>query len=87
MKILYGTQFYSIDITKMCFNLLIVDNEIVIPRGDINRIKLFSDPVPSNIKYIYIVKDNLNYITYQYSDIYTIKINVITNEISHHIKT
>ena len=84
MKILYGTELYSINIKKLCYEKCVtLDNLIIIPSGEENRIKLFSDPVPGNIKYIYIVKKNLNYVTYRYSNKFKITINIATNSITH----
>ena len=64
IEILYGTENYCIDVTKICYNKLKVGNNIIIPYGDINRANVFSDPVPGIIKYIYIKKKNNAYVTY-----------------------
>ena len=82
IEILYGTENYCIDVTKICYNKLKVGNNIIIPYGDINRANVFSDPVPGIIKYIYIKKKNNDYVTYIYSDIFTVKINSLTNIIT-----
>jgi FkbM family methyltransferase len=58
MKILYGVIEHSIDVTEICNNVLKCNNIIIIPSGDLNRCKIFTDPLVNVLKKIFIVNDN-----------------------------
>lgn len=45
MKIKYGTENLTIDVTEICFSELLKNNIITIPSGDNNRAKYFTDPI------------------------------------------
>ena len=49
MIILYGLLDNNIDVTNICFTNLKYENIITIQYCDINRSKIFTDPIP-NIK-------------------------------------
>ena len=54
MKITYGLSENTIDITKICLDVLKYDNIIKIPDGDYNRASFFTDPLVGTVKkYIY----------------------------------
>ena len=55
MLILYGIINSNIDITKLCFNKLVLNNHIIIPSGDFNRTDLFTDPLIGTKKSIIII--------------------------------
>jgi len=77
MKITYGIANNNIDITSICYNL-IYNNIIIIPSGDTNRDRLYTDPINGVRKKIYITIEN-NII--EYDDIITIKIDIINKTI------
>lgn len=80
MKIFYGLIDNNIDVTEICFNKLLNNNNIItIPNGDFNRSYYFTDPLIHVLKKI-IIKIN-DQIT-EYDDFYTIKINTMDNTIS-----
>ena len=58
MKILYGLINNNIDVTNICLKNLTNNNEIIIPSKDINRAKLFSDPIQGKKKSIFIENNN-----------------------------
>ena len=56
MKITYGIRDNVIDVTKLCKERLLTKNNIiVIPSGDCNRAKYFTDPI-YGIKKKYLLK-------------------------------
>lgn len=60
MKILYGTSLEkSINITQICLDKLSTDDIITIPRNDVTRAGLFTDPEYGVVKKIFI--DNVEY--------------------------
>ena len=79
MKIYYGIQKYTIDVTDICINKLTQQNIITIPCSDMNRAKLFTDPLVGIHKQIFIEHDG-NII--EYNDLTAIKINTLTNIIN-----
>jgi FkbM family methyltransferase len=81
LKIKYGLIYKNIDVTDICLLKLINNNIITIPAGDNNRAKYFGDPIPYILKKIFIIIDD-NQI--EYEDFYTIKINILNNEINTH---
>ena len=81
LKIKYGLIDKNIDVTDICLLKLINNNIITIPAGDNNRDKYFGDPIPYILKKIFIIIDD-NQI--EYEDFYTIKINILNNEINTH---
>jgi len=79
MKILYGLSEKIIDVTEICYDKLKYGNSIIIPCGDINRAKYFSDPIYGVLKKIFIVH---NYILRdEYNDNMKVIINLQNNEI------
>jgi hypothetical protein len=78
MKIFYGILGNNIEVTSICLSKLTSDNIITIPAGDNNRASHFTDPLFGVLKIIIIT--NNNKIT-TYNDLYTIKINLLTNAI------
>ena len=78
MKIYYGIINNLIDITDICIEKLTNNNIILIPNGDINRSKYFTDPLPGIHKKLFIEINN--FIT-EYDEFNTIKINTINNTI------
>lgn len=52
VNILYGTDGYYLDITKVCHDKLRKGNIIRIPAGDIQRNIIFSDPIVGTTKHI-----------------------------------
>jgi FkbM family methyltransferase len=79
MIIKYGILDNNIDVTDICLSQLTKNNIIIIPFGDENRARYFTDPVIGILKKIFILNDN---IINEYDDIYTIKINIIDNTIT-----
>jgi len=76
MKIFYGTCNNNIDITDICFKNTI-NNIITIPSNDYIRAYHFTDPLVGVVKSIFIVDNTIK----EYNENYTIKINIINNEI------
>lgn len=59
IKITYGTVNKSIDVTDICYAKLVQNNIITIPAGDLNRAKLFTDPLVGVLKQVFLTqKDN-----------------------------
>jgi FkbM family methyltransferase len=54
MKITYGIRDNNIDVTDICYNLLLKDTIITIPPGDHNRAMVFTDPIVGVLKSIFI---------------------------------
>ena len=78
MKIYYGIISDKYDVTTICYNLLKVNNSIIIPSGDYDRSYYFKDRHINVLKKIFI---DINGTETIYSDAVEIHINVITNEI------
>lgn len=54
MEIFYGNSNTYINVTNICYTYLKNDNTINIPSGDINRAKIFTDPISHVVKkYLY----------------------------------
>ena len=80
MKITYGIKDNVIDVTKLCKERLLTKNNIiVIPSGDSNRAKHFTDPIVGIKKKIFIENDG---IISEYEDNLRIEINIINNSIN-----
>ena len=80
MKITYGINNNVIDVTKLCKERLLTKNNIiVIPSGDHNRAKHFTDPIVGIKKKIFIENDG---IISEYEDNLRIEINIINNSIN-----
>lgn len=80
MKITYGIKDNVIDVTKLCKERLLTENNIiVIPSGDRNRANYFTDPILNTKKKIFIEN---NGIISEYEDNVQIKINLINNSIN-----
>ncbi len=77
MRIYYGVTNNNMDVTDIC-KRHIINNKLIIPSGDLNRAKLFTDPLVGVHKYIII--ENNGIIT-EYDESFQIKINTLTNEI------
>ena len=83
MKITYGINNNVIDVTKLCKERLLTKNNIiVIPSGDGNRAKHFTDPIVGIKKKIFIENDG---IISEYEDNQRIEINIINNSINNSI--
>lgn len=79
MIILYGILGNTIDISELCYNNLLNNENIIIPSGDVIRSVLFTDPIYGVVKKIFIINNgNLT----EYTDNLIIKINVIYNTIT-----
>ena len=76
MRIKYGNNFKSIDITYICLQKLKISNTIIIPKGDNIRAKYFTDPLPGIHKKIIIENDGN---TIEYDENKLVKINVLHN--------
>lgn len=80
MKITYGIKDNMIDVTELCKKQLLIKNTIIlIPSGDGNRAKHFTDPIYGIKKKIFIEH---NGIINEYEDNIQIQINIINNKIN-----
>jgi len=79
MKIYYGADNHYIDVTDICARKVNDNNIITIPCGDHSRAAHFTDPIFGTKKKIVIEH---NGIITNYDDSYTIRINLLTAEIS-----
>jgi FkbM family methyltransferase len=77
MKIYYGIENQTIDVTDICLSKLMKNDIITITSGDSNRANFFTDPLPGILKKIFIDNDGFT----EYDAFTTIKINLLTNEI------
>jgi len=80
MLIKYGTIHHNIDVTNICLLKLKKNDIITIPSGDSNRANIFTDPLFGTLKIILISFDDG--ILHNYSQDYTIQINITNNTIS-----
>ena len=55
----YGIDDNQMDVTEIALNACVIKNILFIPRGDLNRSHIFSDPLINILKKIYI-KNNIN---------------------------
>ena len=79
MKITYGIYNNTIDVTNICLEQLNKNNIIIIPHGDVNRTKYFTDPLFGFHKLIFIENNN---IINEYNEFIQIEINIINNTIN-----
>ena len=82
MKILYGINNNTIDVTTVAFDKCVKQNILYIPDTDIMRAELFTDPLYNILKYIFIVDDNLISTTYDHTQAIYIDLtnnNIYTN--------
>jgi len=79
MKILYGTEAITLDVTDICYNKLMRKNIIRIIKNDDIRALVFTDPCFGKIKKIYTIDDND--ITTEHDNTDDIYINATTNEV------
>ena len=79
MKILYGINGNTLDVTDICINQLMHNNIITIPSGDCNRSNYFTDNNPCILKSIFIILDNE---TLVFEDFLIIKIDVVAKTIN-----
>lgn len=80
MKIFYGINSQSIDVSEICYNNLKKNNTIVIPKGDIARASIFGDPLFGILKKIFILDDNG--VINEYDDSLEIKIDLTNNNVT-----
>lgn len=79
MIIKYGTRDTNIDITELCYKNYCKNDIIYIPENDVNRAKLFGDPLYGIVKSIFIINDLGESIEYDnYTNIY---INTTNNTV------
>ena len=78
MKIYYGIGSSLMDVTDICFTHLKHEDIIVIPCGDCNRARYFTDPCIGVLKSIFIEQDQM----IEYDVHCTITINTSTNIIT-----
>ena len=74
MKIKYGLVNKNIDITDFCFTNLSDNNIIKIPALEMNRINLFSNPLPNILKKV-IIQENNNIVEFEYYEELYINLN------------
>ena len=79
MQIYYGITDNSIEVTEICLSELVTNNVINIPRGDFNRARFFSDPLPGIFKQVIILQ---NGIFTEYDAFIQIKIDLINNTVT-----
>lgn len=74
----YGTRDLHIDVTHIAYDTMKTQNMIIIPAGDSNRAKYFTDPVVGILKTIFIIDGNC---VTEYDHTKTICIDTINNKI------
>jgi FkbM family methyltransferase len=79
MKILYGIKDNTIDVTDICYKLLMKENIIKIQFDDNYRANIFTDPCWGVVKTIFIMKENN--LTLEYDHTNDIYIDTTTNEV------
>ena len=79
IQIYYGVANTRIDVTNVCMKMLKCDNAIMIPSGDANRAKHFTDPLPGVHKKIFTI---VNGLMSEYDEFVPIKINLDNNTIT-----
>jgi len=52
MKIFYGHPNNYINVTKICYEKLIINNLLIISKYEDFKLNLFSDPMPGLMKHI-----------------------------------
>jgi FkbM family methyltransferase len=78
MRILYGSATSKIDVTDICIQHLKYNNHIIIPKGELERAKIFTDPLPNVLKSIFVVFDE----TIEYNAETSVYIDTNTNTVS-----
>jgi FkbM family methyltransferase len=78
MRIYYGIIDNNIDVTNICREQLTHNNIIIIPQGDTNRARYFTDPLNGVHKKVFI---ETNGAISEHDEYKQIKINIRTNEI------
>lgn len=78
MRILYGSATSNIDVTDICIQHLKYNNHIIIPKGDLARAKIFTDPLPNVLKSIFVVSDE----TIEYNAETSVYIDITKNTVS-----
>jgi hypothetical protein len=79
MKITYGIENNSIDVTSICFTKLKMRGKIIIPFGDVIRSTFFTDPLNNVCKSIFIENDAG--VKTKYNENVQIEIDVSTNTV------
>ena len=67
MNIFYGVNSNFLNVTHICIEKLMINDNIIIPCNDIDRCKYFGDHIPGVLKYIKIVDKN-NFVSYFYEN-------------------
>ena len=80
-KYLYGTDKYSVDITEKVYLKCFKNGIITIPTNDEIRAKLFGDPLPGILKWVYIEHPDTTIEKYSDNYLITIQNDVITSEL------
>lgn len=80
MQIKYGLIHNNIDVTDICFNMLLNNNIIEIPAGENSRSQIFTDPTYGFLKKIFII-DDANQLT-EYDHYQNITINLTEKTIT-----
>ena len=79
MRIYYGLEKNSIDVTEICLKTFNNNNIITIPKGDSQRANYFGDPLYGIHKSIIIENDGIQT---EYDEFTTIKINLLNNTVN-----
>jgi FkbM family methyltransferase len=79
MRVFYGILENMIDITDICNTTLNIDNVITIPKGDADRAKYFTDPLPGVLKTVYVLtNENTQLTSYDHTCYITIDLQTLS---------
>jgi len=81
ITILYGTSHYFINVTRICFQKMQEQpNLIIIPIGDNARAHIFSDPEPYVIKSVFVSVWSKPFVEYSSSTL--VRVNILTKQVT-----
>jgi FkbM family methyltransferase len=79
MRITYGANDHTIDVTELCETKLRYKDHIRIPAGEFSRTILFTKPVPDVWNYIYVTDEDSN--TTEHDHMSTVTIDIATKKV------
>lgn len=79
MRITYGIQPETIDVTEICETKLRYKDHIRIPAGEFSRTMLFTNPAPGKLNSIFVTDEESN--TTEYDHTTTVRIDISTKKV------
>lgn len=76
MQIFYGIHSNFIDVTSICIEKLLINNNISIPSQDVNRCQYFGDHISGVLKHIKVIDDNNNVFYFYENEEINLSLNI-----------